>query len=262
MKLILFLSLSLFLFSCKPSYIFETNSTKPSVIKDDKGFYTYENDTLKIVYTFWAKSGVLAFSFYNKLNVPLYINWKRSSFVYNENKQDFWREEAITKRTEVKVKRGLAQSGVANNAILPLVTLSSSASLLAGNDVTVIPEKITFLAPKSYIFKAKFSLFTNDWSNLQNGWNKGILQNPSNQKDQIKIKYLLLKEAESPINFRNFITISTTEDFIKESYIDNQFYVSKITEIQKSKTYKMIHENRRTVMVNIFEKPSSFFLED
>ena len=41
------------------------------------------------------------------------------------------------------------------------------------------------------------------------------------------------EKGNAPVFFRNFFTYSTTENFDKESYIDNGFYVSRIIQMKR-----------------------------
>ena len=74
----------LFFSSCslKLTHLYETKPLSSTSNKDN----TFENDTLKIIYSFWSEGGVFSFSVYNKLSIPLYIDWKKSSFIKNSDK--------------------------------------------------------------------------------------------------------------------------------------------------------------------------------
>lgn len=255
------------LFSCtKYTYVYETQALNSAIIKNDKGFYVYENDTVKIVYSFWSDKGILAFSLYNKLNVPLYINWKRSSFVQNENKLDYWREESITKSTTRS--RGVSATGigVSNSALMPLLALASSAHVSVTNQVTVIPEKITFMAPHSSIYKANFYLYNLKGVSQNRTWKQETINYPSypNKPDKkIQVKTSRAIPSNTPINFRNFLTISTSEDFNKEGYIDNPFYVSSIVKVKTQKTWYSGYnrEEYRVEKVFLFYNPAGFYVD-
>ncbi|CAN5387242.1 hypothetical protein BH09BAC1_BH09BAC1_10260 [soil metagenome] len=52
--------------------------------------YVYQNDSIAIIYSFWAEKGVLAFGIYNKLDRPIYFDWKKCSFVSNDIKLNYW----------------------------------------------------------------------------------------------------------------------------------------------------------------------------
>ena len=81
--------LSIAFVGCTPQYmqVFNIESNKAKLSKD---FFVYENDTVKISYSFWANHGLMAFSIYNKLDKPIYIDWKNSAFIYNSNKLNYW----------------------------------------------------------------------------------------------------------------------------------------------------------------------------
>ena len=91
MKKIIFIILIL-LTGCTKSFIqiFDTSTRN---CKSQNGFFVFENDTLKITYSFWASKGVMSFAVYNKLNKPIYVDWKNSSFIQNDNKMDYWVDE-------------------------------------------------------------------------------------------------------------------------------------------------------------------------
>jgi hypothetical protein len=260
MRVIIACLLCLLISSCgKFTYIQETKEIAPGLFKDDKDFFVYENDTLRMVYAFWADGGVLAFSLYNKLSTPLYINWKRSSFVLNSRKMDYWREEAITNRITKNDKLG--SSLIATDAVGSLLALSGSSSLSISREATVIPEKITFIAPQSYIFKEKFRLMPNEKINLKDQLKNADILRPKTK--QVKGKSALFDDTNTPINFRNFLTISTSEDFVRESYIDHKFYVNKIIKIKSKDAIKKgyIKEQRKYGKINLFYNPSYFYFD-
>ena len=53
-----------------------------------------------------------------------------------------------------------------------------------------------------------------------------------NSSRQEEVKTLVYSEADSPVKFRNFIAWSFSEDFSVESYIDDGFYVQKVTSMR------------------------------
>jgi uncharacterized protein YcfL len=71
-KILLITVLGLILIGCR-SYV-QVFKTDSSIETDTDGFYVYENDSLKITYSFWKAKGLMTFSIYNKLKKPLYID--------------------------------------------------------------------------------------------------------------------------------------------------------------------------------------------
>jgi len=55
-------------------------------------FPIFENDTIQVAYIFWSEDGVMGIFIHNKLNVPIYIDWKKCSFITGLTKHDYWDE--------------------------------------------------------------------------------------------------------------------------------------------------------------------------
>lgn len=99
-KLLFFAALLISLSSCKTYYVylFHTDSIIP---KDENNLYVFENDSVKLIYAFWENKGVVNFSIYNKLNVPLYVDWRKSSYIDNSVKLNYWEDEQTSVTTSV-----------------------------------------------------------------------------------------------------------------------------------------------------------------
>lgn len=205
--------------------VFNTIGTNSKI---ENNLYAYENDTLKILYSFWSEKGLMSFAVYNKLDKPLYIDWKKSSYITNTNKFNYWVDEEIT--------RSMAVYGsyyYIGPSIMPGSAVSASSSASAGVSSTKKIERITFVPPKSNYYRSQFYILPIEYFKFD-----GIIESrvvPRNDKPNRKTKVLYksyLKD-NSPLIFRNFLTFSLTEDFKNEFYIDNEFYICKIQEMDK-----------------------------
>ena len=216
--------------SCK-SYLqlIETRTTNTKII-DNK--YVFENDSIKITYDFWKEKGLLSFTVYNKLKKPLYIDWKKSSYINNTVKLNYWEDEENTKTVGVQnsstYRIGRTLSGFTN-------TSSVSSSL------TTKPEKLTFVPPNSNYTRQQFYLLPNSFLKIpeKNYTNEKVADiNDPNNELTVFVKEFAKDNA--PLIFRNFITFSYSDKFEKEFYLDNEFYISKVTKMEKRKfgTYK------------------------
>jgi hypothetical protein len=181
----------------------------------------FENDTIKVTYSFWSEAGTFSFSFYNKLDIPLYIDWKKSSFVKNGNKLDYWSDAIVTKSKTV----GRRESIQYYRTVFSVEEGFSSS-------ISQKPERITFVAPKSTIYKVQFELQTEKDQKFNSS---SAITEEVSRIDQPKKKTNLLHinydEGNSKLFFRNYMTFSTTDKFETESKIDNAFYLSKVTEM-------------------------------
>ncbi|CAN5631518.1 hypothetical protein BH11BAC3_BH11BAC3_08190 [soil metagenome] len=202
---------------------------------------SFENDTVKIVYSFWSESGSYSFSVYNKLNLPLYIDWKKSSLVKNNDKLNYWSDEILTKSTS-KRKQAYSYFGY---------SLLSSES---GFSSSIKPEQVTFIAPKSTIYKIQFALNAKSDPKLPKTAAVVDVKRSDNPKKKTKIAFLNYDEKNTPIFFRNFMTLSTSDKFEKEFYIDNGFYVFKVSEM----TIQQLTASSAATGMSLMKAPSPY----
>jgi len=204
----LFLILLVTFSSCNRFLEIYTASTNDKSIKlNNDNYYVYENDTIKVVYYFWDNCGIMSFIVENKSNKPIYIDWKRSSYIFNGGKYDYYEEGSVT---------DFVNSGS---------TYNGAFGIKYGNSTTVSTsiktERVMFLPPHGGIRKTSYHIF------------EGIIKPPkgSNAINELKRKGTCgfnVDLSSNKVEFRNFITYSTTENFDKEQYVDNTFYINSV----------------------------------
>ncbi len=252
-KLILIIPI-LTIFGCY-SYVqlFETESVNT---KTEEGFYVYKTDTVKLTYSFWAEKGILSFSIFNKLNVPIYIDWKKSSYIDNANKLNYWIDEE-------KIESVSYYGGYLYSSTLLKSGYATSSGKATSFTTKISPERITFIPPKSIYRKSQFCLLPIDYFELSvNAKSYEVNRNDSPKKITMVYEQSYSKEL-TPLVFRNFLTFSLSEDFKEEFYIDNEFYISNIKEMDlrhfvgkylgQDKNYKDVYEYPS-------KSPTSFYL--
>jgi hypothetical protein len=228
MKIIISWKITIFfiltLISCKSALI-DVESQNTKLIN---GKYSFENESIKVDYNFWHKQGVMAFSIKNKLNKPLYIDWKKSAFIMNGQKLDYWYDSEI--RNTVGIQNWV---------------LSSYPNWISSTVVRK-PERVTFLPPGSQNYYAFYMIIAND-ETLE-------------EIKQIALydKKLAYNEFNSPIKFSNFLTYSENEQFTNENYINNSFYISKFAVFNRSKIKNEV-ELINGEIVN-YKKPTRFHI--
>jgi hypothetical protein len=83
-------------FGCSSSpnllQIMDVQSTNCSYTGD---FLAYENDTVRVVYIFWSENGTMGLFIHNKSKRPIYIDWKKCSYITGTVKHDYW-DESVT----------------------------------------------------------------------------------------------------------------------------------------------------------------------
>ncbi len=197
---------------CSKTFIqvFETSTTNT---KTQDNCFFYENDTVKITYTFWAKSGVMAFSVFNKTEKPLYLDWRNSSFIYNGNKMNYWIDEAHTDLV-----------GFYGRNYYKEVEQHTSSS-------TVKPERVTFIPPKSSFKKSSFYLLQSDFYQVFIRDGTKVSPRNDNPNRQTTVYSEDFSYDKSPIKFRNYLAFSFSENSQQFFFVDNEFYLSSIKEM-------------------------------
>lgn len=220
-KLLLFF-LTLSFFGCK-TYV-QVFETKADNVKTVDQTYVFENDSLSITYNLWRQKGLMQFTIYNKLNVPLYIDWRKSSYIDNAVKLNYWEDAERT------------------NALNASYYFDSSlyrtrSSLAASTSTMVKEERITFIPPKSKYARSQFYIIPQSFIVLGKNGPQTEVTLREGSKKTTKVFYKEYGKNNTPRIFRNFLTFSLTESFKEEFYVDNEFYISKILEMEQKNFY-------------------------
>jgi len=219
------------------------------------GFFTFENDTIQVVYVFWAENGALGIFIHNKLAQPIYVDWKKGSFITGSTKHDYWDE------TYTAVTNGSATSSFWKPFFERYHSLSGAAgspvegfSTTFWSSVTTItkPERITFIPPGTTISRSLYSMpppaqivfdprrvisFDTTLDGMPTHiFKKEVYMGTTYEFDSVTsgqatahLSCENFTPDSSPLSFRSFLTYSTTDKFTSEAFIDNAFCVSKVT---------------------------------
>ncbi len=228
--------------ACASIRLTETESSGKNIAKDGIS----ENDDLRISYDFWGEHGLMYFTIYNKSKKPVYIDWKKSVYVHNQWKNDYWIEQTTSESITVPI--GDEKSRSFRNVMS-----------------TVVAERITFLPPDCYIcVPITFEILDhlNRKQQLQNfrenkiieisdnlKWDenakKEVIQKPG-KKGSFKAYTVSYNKENSPYRFRNFITYSNDEKFSSEKSFDNEFFVKRFVQMSGfrffGKAFVMAHK--------------------
>lgn len=184
-------------------------------VKQENNQFAYQNDTLKITYSFWEQQGVMSFVIENKLEIPIYIDWKKSSFISLKTKLDYYSETEITKSSS-----GSASAAFIFNSYYDwakwypgVFGLSESVA------IKYKQERITFIPPHAITERSIYRILPGQFVNMDNA---------PKTKSNYEGKELIATSETAFITFRNFLTYSTKENFETEKYINNEFYVRKV----------------------------------
>lgn len=202
--------------------------------------------------SFGQKKGILSFSVFNKTNKPIYINWKNSSFIYNNVKLNYWIDEEQTNSSSYYgsyfYKGPLIKAGTSFNEG---IEYSQSNS--------VKPEKVTFIPPNSLYSRSQFYILPVDFLKINaDSFVKNEVKRNDNPSKLTNIYTAHFNKDNSPLKFRNFLSIAFEENSNNFIYIDNAFYLKSINEMKYS---QFVTTQSNDNQINPYKSKTSFYLE-
>lgn len=203
--------------SCVPQIQLVTlKATDPELEKNN---FVYQDSLITVAYDFYSPNGVIKFTIYNNYSSPVFIDWKNSLFIAAADKKyAYWYDQSTFSGTTQELKVEWTS------------WLSTSSGTLTGKIKR--DDRITFLPPKTEVVASKFKL--SNGSKYEVAGNRNIIKEKNNWKEvnkPVEISQYEYTMDNSPLNFRNYITISTTEDFKDPKYYDFGFWIAEIWEM-------------------------------
>src|SRR5215217_1328600 len=176
------------------------------------GTFEMENDTLAISYNFSGENAPVKISVRNKLTVPLYVDWSRSSLIY--------KGEAIGYIPDSTGFSASYSSVTPNWQIRQYADGDINGKVGRPKDVSFIPPgsgiKSTVVFMNSPIFKALPDSVHNQPEYVRYGTHK------------VKVRARDFSKEDSPVTFRSYLTLFISKGDPDKSFaVDNEFYVAR-----------------------------------
>lgn len=212
LNILLMAMLCLLYSSCtKYQYVTVVGELKQDASKS----FIIENDTLRIKYSFRGTNCPVQIELFNKLNKPIYIDWKKSALILNDERFSYWIDKANVNLNS------------AGYEIHWSSTLSDTYGQI--NGTISKNDQVSFIPPKSF---TKYSPLT-----IKDKF--FILPPPEPKQKRLfagsstnltGYQYTFDKN-NTPLKFRSYLTLSVDENFSSTFYFDNQFWVNEILTI-------------------------------
>lgn len=215
--------------------------------------YVFENDTVRITYSFWAHHGQFGFTIENKLNTPIYVDWKKSNLVYNNTPNVYWTDETVVKTNSVT-------SGIGYR-----ITASTAVGTSYKSEESVIrpKERITFLPPSSVIERNEYSIDNAAYFFMDPTIQGETVAHDGKPGKTTVVYNQSIEKEYSPIELTNFLTFSSKESFENEWFIENTFYLSEVAEMEL-KHFRGIctgkDENDKPICPRLLKSNKKYFL--
>lgn len=202
--------------SCSTTYQYVTLNS-PEVPKNDKKEFFYENDSMRLTYNFHGEGGPIAMTVYNKMDKPLFVNWKKSFLIHDG-------QAVCLFNNRVEVNGGFDAYSYRPVGVFPN-TRVTSGSLYATFD---LPEGMDMIPPGSYITKSLQALVQ-----PTPVYNTKFLENTQSEKIAdfsgvtYKYKRYSFDQSASPLQFKSYLTFVVGTN-PQEFAVSHSFYAQEV----------------------------------
>ncbi|OQP59318.1 hypothetical protein [Niastella populi] len=183
---------------------------------NEKQEFVYENDSLRLVYNFNGPNAPVNITVHNKLQVPLYIDWKKSAVVINDQAVSYVPSEL---RIEGGVQGSSYNTGTRTNG----ATFGSGII-----DATVsLPPAIDFVPPRSFFTRSPIGLTDRLIENVpESDFHR--LKYQAAEGYRLKVKAAVFTEENSPLRFKSYLTLMVGEVTGKPVSYEHSFFLSRL----------------------------------
>jgi hypothetical protein len=208
MRTILFL-FSITIFTSCNVYRYTSVESK-NIQKNEQSIFAEENDTLRIEYDFNGIGGPVSIKIFNKTNQPLYVDWKRSSFIAKDKAVSYFNP-------------GLRIDGTINSQSIQLTNQVANGEAIIGADIQAQPGN-SFIPPHTYTQNTFIYLVS-----------FADLRIPVEQMKREKLQIGELKrniwkvnfsETNTPLFFKSYVTFMLGDTNEKYFFMQHDFYIA------------------------------------
>ncbi|WP_321481306.1 hypothetical protein [uncultured Bacteroides sp.] len=258
-KTVLLICVTLALISCNKNF-YQVYNIKSDDVKTNDNFLVYENEDCKILYNMWSEYGNPGFVLYNKTNQDLFVILSRSFYIENGIAYDYYQNQITEKSVFLSEKQNTSFSfltSLANSTQSETYKYRNYKNKIGlSSNVLSIENPILCIPPKSSKSILKY--------NLRNKYEESCKQKLNHPKRKVVLSKF--DKESTPLKFRNRISYSFNKDGNSTKNIDNQFWLSDITnysqkgatKIEKIKNCKTKLE--QSIKVFTISAPNKFYI--
>lgn len=245
-KAVLFAAIGLCAASCKSTY-YQVYNVQTDGLKQQENSLVYENDDCKVLYNFWSEDGELRFIFLNKTDKDIFVNMGQSFYVVNGNAVDYYQERTFTYQdfyqsayTSTYASANANGSGFWGDGIYQergsVFAKSGTVNQMKATSKSVTTKEKEVVCIPAKCFKV-FSYYKVAPARVR------TCENAKDYPSKSCVVGTYTRET-TPVVFKNRIAYGFSKSDIADKHIDNDFYITAITNYsQKSATEKVTVKN-------------------
>lgn len=190
--------------------------------------FVHENDSIQVVYNFNGYSGPVNITVHNKLDMPMFVNWRMSSLIVDGQSKSYYDQvseiQGVSSGTQVNWNQSLATT---NATFSGTVSHDDEVGYIpAGRHITVTPVYL------------KSDLFKPDLAHKPSRKTFNTFSGPSSGKNYG------YDQANTPLRYQSYLTYSTDGHFASIATVEDDFWVSEIL-ITHTKPSEIINMEER-----------------
>ena len=222
--------------------ISSTNGTK----NQQTGDFEFENDSVKIAYSFYGPDAPVTVNVQNKLDKPLYIDWQRSALVIDGNAISYAGDKvAVNGSVDAQTDSyHFNNSKAFSNPSYTTGSINATASL---------PKTTTFLPPHSQSSNTSVRL-TKGFLNIpDSAFHKvRMVYTYQDTVDLKKIKAANFTGESSPLKFKSYLTLYILNgNEAKPATFEHTFFVSRsLTTTMNPRELREFNQKRGDYFIN------------
>lgn len=215
MKLILPALVSCFFTSCSVYQVMTVSSHE--VRQNQASEFVVENDSLELCYNFNGQDGPIKVKIRNKLQQPVYVDWKRSALIINDR--------AISYAPNTMSIEGSMAASSFN------WTKDFSTTWGRLNATAQLPPDIEFIPPQAYVTKSLMGITNQALDRLPDSiFSKKKIPIMGGESYET-IKQAFFTVESSPLAFKSYLTIVVGDTLPRPVTYQHNFYVSELVKM-------------------------------
>jgi hypothetical protein len=222
------------LLSACSKYQIHTLSSLKTPKDEQTGDFIIKNDTLEIVYKFSGENGPLEVQIKNKLDQPLYVNWKKSALIIGDKAISYSGNKIYLKGEY----NGTSQQG------LYFPDIKSQSGKITGTATT--PEETAFIPPHAKIDKKLLNVTAGFIALAKDSLKTLRVIQPDGLSSYV-VKLARFSRENSPLVLRSYITLYLEKDKNLQVFpYEQEFYISQSVVLvgKKPKNTEFYRTNR------------------
>ncbi|WP_134088405.1 hypothetical protein [Olivibacter sp. XZL3] len=218
-RLFSLLALVFLLSSCSTYYVSKLNS--PDLGKNEEtGVFTFENDSVRIAYNFFGEDAPVTIDVFNKMDVPLYIDWQRSALIVGDQATSYMGDNLVIN----------GRTSSSNYRTVYDWRQSRGEGTFDGT--ATIPRGLTFVPPKAKVEQTKLKLANLFYEGIaDSSYQSAALATTEGTVKKIKVRDY--SQENTPLAFRSYLTLYVQDntDKPRPMIFEQKFYVDQITKL-------------------------------